>query len=391
MKKWIWLALFVLMTLIVVGGSKLFPPTNEQPLIIDTIRVSQPQPIQKAQNYPSPYPLLQVSADKLFAHVQRLNFTRYTPAERSRTRKYITTELKRLGWQPKLEKFSDGVNIFAERKGTDQKAGAILIGAHYDTVYISPGADDNASGVAVMLEMARLLGSRPTPRTLQLAFFDKEEAGLLGSKAFVKDSTHLENLQGVIVMDMVGYACYDTGCQKYPVGLPVTPPSDKGDFLAVIGDAEHLPLLNAFENPPTPRDSGGTRGSKTPRILANNEGSKTPRILANNEGSKTPLFKGGMGGSTPTILKLPVPLKGLLTPDVLRSDHAPFWYQGVGAVLVTDTANLRTSHYHQPSDLPATIDRKFFTGAAEVVVNATNILLKNSVPLKSCIDDDLPC
>jgi len=71
-------------------------------------------------------------------------------------------------------------------------------------------------------------------------------------------------------------------------------------------------------------------------------------------------------------------LKGLLTPDTLRSDHAPFWYQGVGAVLVTDTANLRTPHYHQPSDIPATIDRPFFIGAAQIVLNATTKLLDNT-------------
>ena len=93
----------------------------------------------------------------------------------------------------------------------------------------SPGADDNATGVASVLEVARLLGSRPTPRTLQLALFDREELGLLGSRAFVADKKHLENLQGAIVMDMVGFACHQVGCQKYPQGLPVVPPSDKGD------------------------------------------------------------------------------------------------------------------------------------------------------------------
>ena len=297
---------------------------------------------------------LQVSGDQLFAHVQRLNFTRQTPAERSRTRAYITTELKKLGWKPQLEKFEDGVNVFAQRPGTDKNAGAILVGAHYDTVYISPGADDNASGVAVVLEIARLLGSRPTPRTLQLAFFDKEEAGLLGSKAFVTNKKHLENLQGVIVMDMVGYACHSPGCQKYPTGLPMTPPSDQGDFLAVVGDAEHLPLLHAFQN-----------------------SQMLPPISFNKAST------GDTIESMPSVLTLPIPLKGLLTPDTLRSDHAPFWYQGVGAVLVTDTANLRTPHYHQPSDVPATLDRKFFTGAAQVVVNTTNGLLENSDALGS--------
>ena len=195
----------------------------------------------------------------------------------------------------------------------------------------SPGADDNATGVASVLEVARLLGSRPTPRTLQLALFDREELGLLGSRAFVADKKHLENLQGAIVMDMVGFACHKVGCQKYPQGLPVVPPSDKGDFLAVVGDMEHATLLDAFQS---------------------------------------------SGQEIPPVLTLPVPLKGMLMPDTLRSDHAPFWYRGVGAVLLTDTANLRTPHYHQPSDTAATLDKSFFTASAQLVVNATTKLLE---------------
>nr|WP_026082750.1 M20/M25/M40 family metallo-hydrolase [Mastigocladopsis repens] len=369
MKKRFWLVLLLLTTVVAVVVTSLFVQQHKESVIY-SIRVEKnslsanqetktstgenAQTMKRKdteiENFPES---LQVSADKLFAHLQRLNFTRHTPAERSRTCAYITSELKKLGWKPKLEKFQDGVNVFAQRPGTDKNAGAILVAAHYDTVYISPGADDNATGVAVVLEVARLLGSRPTPRTLQLAFFDQEEAGLLGSKAFVTNKEHLENLQGVIVMDMVGYACHTPGCQKYPTGLPITPPSDQGDFLAVIGDAEHLPLLNAFQN------------------------SQMLPVISHKGSTKDE------SESMPPVLRLPIPLKGLLTPDTLRSDHAPFWYQGVGAVLVTDTANLRTPHYHQPSDVPATIDRKFFTGAAQVVLNTTHSLLENSNFLNS--------
>ncbi|MDM9382125.1 M28 family peptidase [Chlorogloeopsis sp. ULAP01] len=370
MKKWIWLVLAILVACAAVVGSG-FLRQGEQPSVIETIKVENPHLVEedtgtrgggdtgKVFDSFSASPRLnlsvssppQVSASKLFVHVQNLNFKRYTDAERSRTRAYITGELKKLGWKSQLQKFSDGVNVFAERKGTDKEAGAILVGAHYDTVAISPGADDNASGVAVLLEIARLFGSRPTPKTLQVVFFDKEEAGLLGSRAFVTKTAHLlKNLRGVIVMDMVGYACHTAGCQQYPAGLPITPLSDKGDFLAVVGDTEHLPLLNSFQ--------------KIDQEVA----------IAKAERGKPSV-------SLPPIFTLPVPLKGLLTPDTLRSDHAPFWFQGVGAVLVTDTANLRSPHYHQPSDTPKTINRNFFTGAAQAVVNATTILLENKKAL----------
>ncbi len=339
--------LLVLMAVAVVGSrGNTFFEQRPSPAIVERIPVETPQPQPESKEVDS---APQVSADRLLAHIQKLNFQRYTTKERSLTRTYITTELTKLGWKPKLEKFSEGVNIFAERIGTNKAAKAILVGAHYDTVALSPGADDNASGVAVMLEIARLLGSRPTPRTLQLAFFDQEEAGLLGSQAFVSKTARLQNLGGAIVMDMVGYACYTTGCQKYPAGLPVTPISDKGDFLAVVGDTEHLPLLSAFQN-----------------------SQMLPLTALNKEKS-----------NLPSVLTLPIPFKGLLTPDTLRSDHAPFWYQGVGAVLVTDTANLRTPHYHQRSDVPATIERSFFTGAAQIVVNATIALLEKNEVLET--------
>lgn len=319
MKKWISILLLVLVALVVTSSSKFFkqPPvtqTNVAPTVIATKQLSK---------YPK------VNSQKLFAHVQALNFQRYTETNRDRARNYLTQSLKKFGWSPTLQFFEGGVNIFAQHKGTDPSAGAILLAAHYDTVPNSPGADDNATGVAVVLEVARLL-TRPTPRTLQIAFFDQEEVGLHGSMAFANNKARLENLRGVIVLDMVGFACYTPGCQKYPTGLPLIPPTDKGDFLAAVGDTEHLPLLNAFQSKET---------------------------------------------NLPPVLTLPIPLKGILMPDTLRSDHAPFWYQGVGAVLLTDTANLRTPHYHQPSDIPTNIDRSFFTGAAQIIVNTTTKLL----------------
>ncbi len=381
-KKWFWLVLLALTTMVVVLIAKgLFPQHQES--VIYSIRVENSVPVKKDAGNKntrtpgvmssSPHQPLQekvdgdrttstpqVSGDKLFSHLQKLNFIRHTPVERSRARSYISSELQKLGWQPQLEEFTEkqldatreGINIFAERPGTSKEAGAILVAAHYDTVFFSPGADDNASGVAVVLELARLLGSRPTAKTLQLAFFDLEEAGLLGSKAFVKNKAHLENLDGVIVMDMVGYACHISGCQKYPSGLPVKTTSNKGDFVAVIGDAEHLPILNAFQK------------ATISQTALNKE-------AQNARGEIT-------SPTLPSVFALPVPLKGLLTPDVLRSDHAPFWYQGIGAVLVTDTANLRTPHYHKPTDVPATLDREFFTGTAQLVLNAATELLERS-------------
>lgn len=370
MKKWIWL-IFLLVAVFFVVGNGGFSQAPQSKIISagksnkTTLQAQPPTNKNQLQNFSTPvnnYP--QVSETNLFTHLNKLNFQRYTSPERERARSYIVNELKKLGWEPKLEKFPQGINIFAERQGTEENAGAILIGAHYDTVFRSPGADDNASGVAVILEIARLLGKTPTPRTLQLVFFDKEEAGLLGSLAFTAQPKHIENLEGVIVMDMVGYGCYTSGCQKYPDNLPITPPSDRGDFLAVIGDIEHLPLLNSFSN---------ERKLIASKSKNSNENSKVSDLKTLRQ---------------PSVFKLPIPLKGILTPDVLRSDHAPFWYQGVGAVLVTDTANLRTPHYHKPSDTVSNIERSFFRGAAQIIVDATTDLLENRESLKTPVKNN---
>lgn len=339
MRKWIfWILLVLVAIAVVVSGSELFRPRPEPVLVsrVDSILDATAGSLYAQEESVPPVSAPQVAADQLMAHVKALNFKRYTEGDRDRARTYLTKSLKKLGWSPVLQPFEGGVNIVATRQGTDPEAGTVLVAAHYDTVVVSPGADDNATGVAVVLEAARLLGSRPTPRTLQLLFFDQEERGLRGSLAFAANNANLDKLRGVIVMDMVGYACHTAGCQRYPEGLPITPPTDTGNFLAVVGDAEHSSLLDAFQKSGQP--------------------------------------------SLPQVLTLPVPFKGMLTPDVLRSDHAPFWYKGVGAVLVSDTANLRTPHYHQPSDKPATLDRSFFTGAAQIVVNATTSLLETSIP-----------
>ncbi len=338
------IALFIILVILFAGTISLISFLNHpsSPKNIVEARNIQTHPPTKIQSQaPINTPL--VSSDILLTHIQKLNFPRYTNLERSQARNYISNYIKTVlnkenkagkfgkvdSWQVKLEKFTDGVNIIATRPGTDKEAGTILVGAHYDSVMVSPGADDNASGIAVTLEVARLLGSHPTSKTLKIVFFDKEETGLNGSLAFISNPANIKDLKGAIIMDMVGFACYTPGCQKFPQGLPISPPTDKGDFLAVIGDTEHPDLINAFSN----------------------------------------------SQNLPPILKLPIPAKGLLTPDLLRSDHAPFWTQNIGAVLVSDTANFRTPHYHQASDIPTTIDSKFFTGSAQLILNAVNSLM----------------
>jgi hypothetical protein len=339
-KRSIWVALCVITIIGVIVGWN-WHSLQPRPQVVETsFQRSQFQTeiprrqtgLPKAQPTPA-LNALAVNPDRLWADVNALAFKRYQEGDRSLARSYIMQALSDAGWSPQVQTFETGVNIVAERLGTDPASGKILVGAHYDTVEQSPGADDNATAVATVLEVARLLGSLSTPRTLQLALFDQEEVGLLGSFAYVDRIPETNHLQGAVILEMLGYACYEPGCQRYPIGLPIAPPTDIGNFLAVVGDRDHMPLIHSFE-----------------------------------QASRSNL---------PPVVALPIPLVQFLPPDLLRSDHAPFWNKGIGAVIVTDTANFRSPHYHQPSDNTDAIDRAFFKGAAQLVVNAVTGLLSS--------------
>lgn len=281
-----------------------------------------------------------IDSQRIWADVAALSFKRYSEPDRQRAREYILSELEQAGWQPQPQPFEGGINIVARRSGADPEAGTILLAAHYDTVEQAPGADDNATGVATVLETARLLEQYATPRSLELVLFDQEETGLVGSTAYAAQLPAGEKLEAAIVMDMIGYACHTAGCQSYPP-LPITPATDRGEFLGVIGDQGHADLLDSFTQP-------------------------APSAASQSKSAQLAL---------PQVLTLSVPTLGRLTPDLMRSDHLSFWRKGIGAVLVTDTANFRNPNYHQPGDTIDTLDQDFFLGAAQIVVNATVSLL----------------
>lgn len=318
MKRWgWWLGLLVLTALVSIGGW-------------NWVRgVSEPVPQGEMERSAI---VLAVDGDRLLSHVQALAFERVSEPARAQARTYLTTALQAAGWNPQAQGFEGGINLVAERPGTDPAAGTVILAAHYDTVERSPGADDNATGLATVLEAARLFGSLATPRTLKLVLFDREEVGLLGSTAYVAQVAEPEKTRAV-VLDMIGYRCTQPGCQHYPT-LPITPPSDTGTFLAVVGDQAHGAMVSAFQN------------------------------LSDS--------------SLPPVFTLTIPLLGPLRPDLVRSDHAAFWASGMGAVLVTDTANFRNPHYHQPTDTPETLDPVFFRGAASIVLQGVLALLDPS-------------
>ncbi|MBD1829482.1 M28 family peptidase [Microcoleus vaginatus GB1-A2] len=202
----------------------------------------------------------------------------------------------------------------------------IVIGAHYDTAPGSPGADDNATGVAVLLELARDIASAPLKYPVQLVAFDMEEYGYLGSSHHAaKYKQQQESIRLMISLEMLGYCNHNPNSQSYPAGLKYFYPNS-GNFIALIGTLRTVPdLINL---------SGKIRKSGQPCEW------------------------------------LPVPNRGLIVPDTRRSDHVPFWDNGYPAIMVTDTANMRNPHYHRESDRIETLDLDFLAGVCQGLVEA---------------------
>ncbi|PZO20562.1 MAG: peptidase M28 [Leptolyngbya foveolarum] len=292
---------------------------------------------------------LTVDAEQLLNHVYAIAQPRYDPEQKAIARQYITAQLASYGVTTISQSYGlaetgsalEGANLIAEIPGSDSAAGAIVLGAHYDTISNSAGADDNGSAIAVLIEAARIFSAGPSTATLKLVFFDQEEqqtdgSGLLGSLAYTK-SANATDIKGAVILDMVGYACRDAGCQRYPPRLPVQTLPQTGDFLAVLGLSTHTNLIGAF-------------------------------VLSAQK-------------HWPLVLSLPIPERTLsLFPDLLRSDHAPFWDKNIPAVFVTDTANFRNPNYHTPRDLPVTLDASFLAGSAQHIVNAIAMLLNQLPP-----------
>ncbi len=192
----------------------------------------------------------------------------------------------------------------------------ILVAAHYDGVPGSPGADDNATGIAVLLELARAWSTQPLPCPIRLVAFDLEEYGLLGSRAYASDLRRRgEPLRLMLSLEMLGYCDPRPQSQQYPTGLKYFYPAT-GNFIALVG------------NLPTWRETRWLSRQLRPTVPCE-------WLVAGQ--------------------------RGQLVPATRRSDHASFWDQGYRAMMVTDTSFLRNPHYHRPSDRIDTLDLDFLT------------------------------
>ncbi|MGW6563789.1 M28 family peptidase [Streptomyces sp. NPDC054975] len=234
-----------------------------------------------------------------------------------------------------------GANLLADpADGGDGPA--VLVGAHLDTVRGSPGADDNASGVAALLEVARLLGGLPQPPPVRLAFFDMEELGFVGARVAARAARHGRRVCGMLCLESVGCFADAPGTQAVPAGFgalfrgaagAVRARDRRGDFTLVVHRRSSAAAADLW------RRAAGAAEPPLPVVTL-----RDPR-------------PDGAWGT----------LAGLAAPPLNhlgRSDHAAYWNAGIPAVLLTGTANFRNPRYHRPTDTPDTLDYARLTAVA---------------------------
>lgn len=275
--------------------------------------------------------LERVSAERICAHIKALEGPRHPvadPAALERAADYIWNSLQSLDFEMMEHRFHDSGNEFrnivATHQGTVRPEERVIVIAHYDTVASSPGADDNASGVAVMLELARVLRPLRFERSILFIGVNLEEngggdergMGRRGSRALAAYARERGwEIKGALVLESVAYAG-DSVVQSAPAGLPVNVP-EIGDFIAVVGNEGSLGLVRGFAE------------------------------AIERYGLPLP------------FQPLVVPGAGEALPDSRRSDHASFWDEGYSAIMITDTTNFRSPHYHLPGDTLETLNIPF--------------------------------
>lgn len=214
-----------------------------------------------------------------------------------------------------------GKNIVGTLPGTGTAEKVVIVDAHYDTVDDAPGADDNGSGVVGFMEISRLLSRYPAKKTLRFIGFDMEEDGLRGSLDYISnDFPASEQLEGMFNFEMIGYYSEQPNTQEVPGGFNTYFP----DATAQIAADEY-------------------RGNFITNV-ANSTCAPLALLFNNAAAQYVPDLK---------VITLIAPGNGTLFTDLLRSDHAPFWFVGKPALMLTDGADFRNDCYHTPQDMAA--------------------------------------
>lgn len=284
--------------------------------------------------------------DRLEQHVRRLageigerNFWRFDALEASAL--YIEKSLQELGHQARTQNFLvEGrtvKNLEMELIGSTLAEEIVLVGAHYDSVLGSPGANDNATGVAAVLEIARLLAGKAFKRTVRFVAFANEEppfflTELMGSRVYARRSRERgEKIVAMFSVETIGYYSVAEGSQHYPFPFNFFYPRT-GNFIGFVGNLSSRKLVSRS-------------------IALFRQHTAFP-----SEGVAAPGWITGIGWS----------------------DHWSFWKEGYPAVMVTDTALFRYESYHTQEDTPEKVD---YTRTARVVSGLARVVAEMAGPV----------
>jgi Zn-dependent M28 family amino/carboxypeptidase len=269
--------------------------------------------------------LAAVSEKQLRQWVEKISVPRHfraQPQSNAATARWLVEQFK--AWNYAVELQGTFRNVVA---GPRQKPSeVILVGAHYDSTSGTPGADDNGSAVAALLGCAQVCARVAPESPVCFAAFNCEEDGMLGSAelaAYLKQTGC--RVRVAHILEMVGFASSQPRSQHLPTGLPIRLP-ERGDFLGLLANQ--------------------TSGEQMDYILGQ---------------ARTYLPEFSVIG-----LEVPVGAEQAL-PVLARSDHVPFWDQGIPAVMWTDTSEFRNPHYHQMTDTPETLDYHFLRQVTQVL------------------------
>jgi len=271
-----------------------------------------------------------VNQAQLLTHLRRLEGERHpfeSPQRLEAAQDYVLTHWRRLGYAITLNECSylgqRFANLIASRT-PGATSPRLIIGAHLDTVPGTPGADDNASGLAALLEISRVLAAHPADLNLEFAAFTLEELGMLGSTRYAQILRAARApVRGMLSLEMIAFT-ESQGQQQYPWFLRGRYPAI-GNYIGLAGNHRSRALLETV----------ACAMRSIPGL---------------------------------PVETMRVPGNGWVVPECRLSDHAPFWDRGFPALLVTDTAFFRNPHYHQPTDTVETLDLEFLTKVTQGVV-----------------------
>lgn len=286
----------------------------------------------------------QVDSIRLYDNVSFMEGKRHQtagPVLLQATRDSVYNRFSRYELLPWIQSFSfgggNGENITGKLPGMTDEATTYIVDAHYDGVSSGPAADDNASGVAGVLEAARVLSQYSFDKSIRFIAFDLEEAGLLGSISYVNANgiPAGENINGVLNFEMIGYYSERPNSQTLPAGFNVLFPATyaqlsadnfRGNFISSVGNTASSSLNGDFKN--------------------------SAQLYV-------PQLK---------VIDIALPGNGTIAPDFRRSDHAPFWDASYQALMLTDGANFRNANYHSANDVKDSLDFRFMTRVVKATV-----------------------